>query len=65
MLKKPKTPVQCRYCKHAALMQWWDNPIIAQCDVTGEREVAETKRLCETFEKRVKAEIVEHFNQYN
>ena len=42
--------VKCYDCKHGKYMQWMKNPIICECNWTGERYVAEAKRLCSRFE---------------
>ncbi|MCD8318560.1 MAG: hypothetical protein LUC45_06885 [Paraprevotella sp.] len=58
--------VRCDDCKHGKYMQWMKNPIICECNWTGERYVAEAKRLCARYEEFVgieKPEVV-HFDHY-
>lgn len=62
--KKSNEPVCCYDCKHAELMQWFRNPIIAGCKVRGEREVAQTKRKCERFEPNNGWRKVKHYDKY-
>lgn len=54
MAKKAKTrdtsSVSCTECAHAALMQWGDDPIIADCKAHGCREVASHRRTCNNYE---------------
>lgn len=54
MAKKTKTrdtsSVSCTECAHATLMQWGDDPIIADCNAHGCREVASHRRTCNNYE---------------
>ena len=47
-------------------MQWMKNPIICECNWTGERYVAEAKRLCSRFEENTSRETPEitHYDHY-
>lgn len=44
--KKTTASVQCLGCRLARLMQREQNPIIAVCTLSGEREVASARRQC-------------------
>ena len=61
--------VNCLGCKHAHLMQWFDNPIVAECEVRHERMVAEAKMYCSSFapsgvrDRRLLE--IEHFDHYD
>ena len=60
--------VQCIHCKKAkALMQWFNNPIIAVCSETEERQVAETNRLCKLYVRAREEEqpALQHFDSYD
>lgn len=61
--------VQCIHCKKvAALMQWYENPLIAVCKDTHERQVAETNRDCKLFVPNSgKDDLppVQHFDNYD
>ena len=52
MAKKPQlkpkdtTSVSCTECDNATLMQWGDDPIIADCSAHHCREVASHRRSC-------------------
>ena len=58
--------VECYNCKHGKYMQWMKNPIICECNWTGERYVAEAKRLCSRFEENTSRETPEitHYDHY-
>ena len=58
--------VKCYNCKHGKYMQWMKNPIICECNSTGERYVAEAKRLCSRFEENTSRETPEitHYDHY-
>ncbi len=64
-----KTPsnkfVQCISCKHAEYMQWYENPIIANCGLLRERQVAEANRICRLYAKRTTDIKISHFDHYN
>lgn len=61
----PNAPmVQCLNCKHATLMQWFKNPIIAQCAAHNDRQVAESKRICKEFAARTDEATVTHYDSY-
>ena len=60
--------VQCIHCKKtASLMQWFENPIIAVCGETRERQVAQTNRLCKSFVRASDDEMpaLQHFDSYD
>lgn len=47
--KKEPTAVSCVECANATLMQWGDDPLIADCTAHRCREVASHKRTCKDF----------------
>ena len=61
-----KKMVKCYNCKYGQYMQWMKNPIICECTRTGERYVAEAKRLCDRFEEttRMEAPKITHYDHY-
>ena len=54
-----RQPHKCYDCEHAYLMQSvFNNPVVSECTITYEREVANTPIKCQYFKQRaVKAEI--------
>ncbi|MBO4906485.1 MAG: hypothetical protein J5486_05565 [Bacteroidaceae bacterium] len=57
--------VRCIDCIHGSFMQWFENPIIAQCDVFKERMVAQSRRLCKDYVPSGKSNPeVTHFDHY-
>lgn len=58
------TMSQCKNCKHAKLMQWFKNPIIAECTLFNERQVAEANRICKDFSQRHDTPEIKHFDSY-
>ncbi len=56
--------VQCMHCKFATYKQWFKNPIISICQKTGEKFVAESRRLCDRFVERTTTPEIEHFDHY-
>ncbi|MBP3373545.1 MAG: hypothetical protein J6L60_03310 [Bacteroidaceae bacterium] len=56
--------VCCINCKWAELMQWFENPIIANCKKKDDRQVAATKRLCKEFAERTGEADIKHFSSY-
>lgn len=62
---KPTT-FSCITCKHATFKQWFNNPIIAICNVAyGERFVAEIQRVCPNYEETEDAPVIEHLDHYD
>ena len=57
--------VKCIDCKHATFMQWYENPVIANCQVHKERQVAQAKRLCQAFAPSNCEPEIQHFDSYN
>ncbi|MBQ6434268.1 MAG: hypothetical protein IJJ94_10060 [Bacteroidaceae bacterium] len=57
--------VKCIECKHATFMQWFENPVIAICDVTKQRQVAQAKRLCQSYAESGVEPDIQHFDSYN
>ncbi|MBQ8050995.1 MAG: hypothetical protein IJ197_05410 [Bacteroidaceae bacterium] len=64
MADKVKNMVQCLHCKHGTFMQWFQNPIICQCDIFNERFVAETRRYCDEYEKCSTKPEIAHYDHY-
>lgn len=57
--------IQCIHCKHGKYMQWMKNPIICECTLSGERYVAEARRICPSFdESGAREPQITHFSQY-
>lgn len=48
--KDEETLVSCMDCTQATLMQWGNDPIIAECKARKDREVARFKRFCQQHE---------------
>ena len=46
--------VKCYDCKHGKYMQWMKNPIICECNWTGERYVAEAKTAVQPLRRKYK-----------
>lgn len=63
-MAKKKADVWCYDCKHAELMQWWRNPIIARCSLTGERYVARAMCVCRNYVKSNRTKEVKHYDRY-
>lgn len=61
--------VHCVNCSHATFMQWFDNPIIAVCDIFHERMVGEANRICRHFNSSgitdVNQIVIQHFDSYD
>lgn len=64
MMRKQRELIRCVDCKYAQLMQWWDNPVIAQCTLRDEREVAMSRRLCASYEPSNKPKNIQHLTSY-
>lgn len=47
---KPKVPACCMTCAHSQLLQWGNDPIIAECAPKHSREVARPIRACDFHE---------------
>ena len=52
--------VKCVNCQHAVLMRWGNNPIIAQCAYTQDRDVANRKRICARYEEATSQKSIEN-----
>jgi hypothetical protein len=64
--KTNKDTNKCITCKHASFKQWFDNPVIALCEVAhGERFVAEIRRVCPNYEETDKEPVIEHHDHYD
>jgi len=59
--------VKCMYCKNAgAFYQWQQNPVIAECMITKERQVALTRRLCKLYVPSDSEDReIQHFESYD
>lgn len=61
--------VRCAMCRHATFMQWFQNPIVADCHHLNERMVAESRRVCKFFEPSGAKELsditIQHFDHYD
>ena len=59
--------VKCMFCKNAgAYYQWQQNPVIAQCKITKERQVALTKRICKFYApSESENPEIKHFESYD
>lgn len=61
--------VRCVECKHATYMQWFENPIIANCNFYHERLVGEARRICKFYEPSGKVDVgqleIQHFDHYD
>lgn len=52
-------------CKHAKFMQWFENPIVAECNYNNERYVAEARRICKIYEYVNNPNpTIQHFDSY-
>ena len=57
--------VYCLRCKNAIFMQWFQNPIIAQCNIHNERFVANAHRICGDFlPSNNPNPDIQHFDSY-
>lgn len=52
-------------CKWAELMQWYQNPVVAQCTKRGDRQVAATRRICKEYAHRTTEPTITHFDHYD
>ncbi len=58
--------VKCLDCRHGSFMQWYENPIVAYCDVFKERSVASSRRLCKMFvPSHVAQPKITHYDSYD
>lgn len=58
--------VSCRNCAYATFMQWFKNPVIANCAALGERQVADSQRRCKLFVYRDNSDReIQHFDHYD
>ncbi len=64
MAQKQETFVKCMDCKWADLMQWFENPIVAQCNKRNERQVAATRRICKEYAERTTEATITHYDHY-
>lgn len=59
-MAKQKQLHRCYDCLKAHLIQWADDPIIAECSLTGERDVANSLNSCTSFKQGPKDQEIEH-----
>ncbi|MBP3830156.1 MAG: hypothetical protein IJK15_06055 [Bacteroidaceae bacterium] len=46
-------------------MQWFENPVIAYCSQTDQRQVAASRRICKMFaESGIENPEIKHFDHY-
>ena len=46
-------------------MQWFENPIVAECNYNNERYVAEARRICKIYEYVNNPNpTIQHFDSY-
>lgn len=62
--KKEKKLVTCSDCAHSTLMQWFSNPVIAYCNTRNEKEVAQARRLCQSYEQTKRPKTIKHYDSY-
>lgn len=55
---KSTSLVQCMDCINSTLFQRFENPIIARCEVNGERDVARSKRICVNYRHTAEKKII-------
>lgn len=65
MADNKKESKRCINCIYATCMQWMQNPVIAHCRLTDERQVAEAKRSCKEFRQRESPAPIQHFASYD
>ena len=63
--KKERDLVCCLDCANATFMQWMQNPIVAHCTSSDERQVAESRRLCKNFKARNTEPQITHYDHYD
>lgn len=65
MASNKVTMIQCMNCKHGKFMQWMKNPIICECTLSGERFVAEARRICSLYEPSGnETPTITHYDSY-
>ena len=58
--------VRCLECRYATFMQWFENPIVAQCSQLEERMVAQSNRICKLYSPSGNQHPeVKHFDSYD
>lgn len=65
--RKKHVLVRCMDCAKGTFMQWFNNPIICECNIgesNKERYVAMVKKECELFKQREEEPIIKHFDHY-
>lgn len=63
--KNEKTLGSCMECAYATLMQWGEDPIIADCKAFESREVARPRRYCARYEQTTQLpKPIEHFQKH-
>lgn len=57
--------IRCHDCKYASLMQWFENPIVADCTLFQKRMVADSRHKCKDFvQSTVESPEIKHFDKY-
>lgn len=57
-----KNKVRCIECAVPVLMQWDNNPVIADCRIYG-RQVANTVRICRSFAQSKSKKTIHHYKR--
>lgn len=58
--------IRCIDCAHATYMQWFENPIIAMCNMRNERMVAESEHICGMYQDAgPRKPEIQHFDCYS
>lgn len=50
----------CYDCQRAHLLQYYHDPVIAECEVTHDKQVASTLLDCQAFQQRRGEAVIEH-----
>lgn len=62
--EKQQGTVSCMTCAKSRLLQWGNDPIIAECEPKHSREVASPTRVCDFYEQaRSLPKQIEHFKK--
>ncbi|MBP5769808.1 MAG: hypothetical protein J6W75_00395 [Bacteroidaceae bacterium] len=58
--------VRCLDCRHGVFYQYFRNPIVNDCLISGERNVAESRRICSDFSPRTDGQPpqITHYDSY-
>lgn len=58
--KTNKPIVKCMTCAYAELHRWGNDPVIADCHIFHEREVANQDRVCQRYLEEENKRIIQH-----